>query len=129
MSRIRLVCASIVILAATLACISTGNFDTLPRHEQDLFRRCWEPIRVVSCGHDTDAMFLANCQRSAAADYAAEQDENGRRLFLAGRGCPPSMISPEAYVAPAPPPVQPQPAPPPASPPPPAQAPATPDAI
>lgn len=84
---------------ALWSCFSVGNWDNLPAADQDRFRRCGEAIRPSICGRDTSHVYTVNCMRSAMGRYAEASGEDGRREWLLSYGCPPSMVSPEAYVA------------------------------
>lgn len=91
----------LVVPALSLAlwsCFSVGNWDSLPTADRDRFARCGEAIRPAICGRDTSQVYTVNCMRSAMGRYAEAAGEDGRREWLLSYGCPPSMVSPEAYV-------------------------------
>ncbi len=78
-------------------CVSRGNFDQLPRQDQQRFARCMHPMQPVLCGDDKDTVYVTMCLRGAEANYSEAPGANGRRRWLVENGCPPSMVNPAAY--------------------------------
>jgi len=98
MRTIHVLLFSLAVLAALHlgACATTGtssSFDQLPDQSRSTFDRCWEHIRVPTCGASTDLAATLNCSRASSATYAAYSTEAEKNQWLASHGCPPSVIA------------------------------------
>jgi hypothetical protein len=80
-------------------CFSAGRFPELSQQEQARFHRCFRPMQPVLCGYDRDLVYVTNCTRYNEAKYSEQRTPNLRKQWLVENGCPPSMVSPAAYVA------------------------------
>jgi hypothetical protein len=92
--------ALVILLSAHAlwSCFSSGRFTELPAADQDAFQRCREVMRPALCGPDPDLVYVTNCIRSNMSRYAEAPAGDGRAEWLLAHGCPPSMVSPSAYV-------------------------------
>lgn len=78
------------------ACATAGTsaaFDQLPASEQASFNRCWEHMRVPTCGASADMAATLNCSRASSGSYAAYASGSERQRWLVSHGCPPSVAS------------------------------------
>lgn len=72
---------------------TTSAFDALPEASRATYDRCWEHIRVPTCGAGADAAATINCARVSSGTYAAYPTQAERDAWLAARGCPPPVVS------------------------------------
>lgn len=96
---VRLFGAVLLVGVALAGCMSAGNFPNLPRQEQARFHRCRRSMQPVICGDGQSELYVVNCIRSAESNYSEQPSPNLRKQWLVENGCPPSMVSPAAYVA------------------------------
>lgn len=91
----------ILVLAAMMAgagCASPGNFPQLAQEEQATFNRCTRAIEpAIGCLGLRDISEVM-CVTEGKKTYADQPGLTARQRWLAGNGCPASMVQPERYV-------------------------------
>lgn len=93
------VCGLVAVLSVVLGCVSRGDFDQLPRADQQRFQRCSKPMEPAMCGEITSEMYRVQCIRGGQASYAENKTPRERMEWLVGNGCPASMVQPKAHLA------------------------------